>query len=70
MLTTEQDAAVTEAESRLPGAEDRELLRAALKQLLDEVIAAGFDSATDYNWPKAIKDARYALGEQRKESAA
>jgi hypothetical protein len=50
--------------------EETERLRAALKQLLAEVIAAGFESATDYNWPKAIKDARAALGEQRKESAA
>jgi hypothetical protein len=38
-------------------------LFAALSQLLHEVIEAGLDSATDYNWPKAIKDARDALSD-------
>ena len=38
-------------------------LETALQQLLDEVLAAGFESATDYNWPKAIADARHALSE-------
>jgi hypothetical protein len=37
-------------------------LRVALEQLLDEVVAAGFESATDRNWPKAIADAKAALG--------
>ena len=36
-------------------------LRVALRQLLQEVIAAGFETATDYNWPKAIADAKAAL---------
>ncbi len=36
-------------------------LRDALSQLLAEVLQAGFESATDYNWPTAIKDAREAL---------
>ncbi len=36
-------------------------LRDALSQLLAEVLLAGFDTATDYNWPKAIQDAREAL---------
>jgi hypothetical protein len=38
-----------------------ERLRAALRQLLEEVIAAGFESAEEYNWPTAIKDAQEAL---------
>ncbi len=37
--------------------------RLALRQLLAEVVAAGFESAIDYNWPKAIADAREALGD-------
>lgn len=40
-----------------------EKLRLALQQLLKEVIAAGFESADDYNWPKAIADAKLALRE-------
>jgi len=39
-----------------------EQLQAALQQLLNEVIAAGFETATDYNWAKAIADAKTALG--------
>jgi hypothetical protein len=42
--------------------EQAERLRAALKQLLHEVIAAGFETATDFNWPKSIADAKAALG--------
>ncbi len=38
-------------------------LEAALKQLLDEAVAAGFELATDYNWPKALADAKHALSE-------
>lgn len=33
----------------------------ALRQLLHEVVEAGFDTAKDYNWPKSIADARAAL---------
>jgi hypothetical protein len=44
----------------IPSTQDK--LFAALSQLLHEVIAAGFLTATDYNWPKAIKDAQDALG--------
>lgn len=33
----------------------------ALAQLRKEVSEAGFDDATDYNWPKAIADADAAL---------
>ena len=33
----------------------------ALTTLLHEVLAAGFDNATDYNWPNAILGARKAL---------
>lgn len=36
-------------------------LAVALKTLLHEVIEAGFDTAKDYNWPDAIRDARQAL---------
>jgi hypothetical protein len=39
----------------------QEQLFAALSQLLHEVIEAGFESAHDYNWPKAIADAQDAL---------
>jgi hypothetical protein len=33
----------------------------ALAQLLHEAVQAGFDNAQDYNWPRAIADARAAL---------
>jgi hypothetical protein len=36
-------------------------LYAALTQLLHECIQAGFETATDYNWPKSLADARAAL---------
>jgi hypothetical protein len=39
----------------------REQLYEALAQLLAEVEAAGFRTATDYNWPKAIADAQNAM---------
>jgi len=39
------------------------LLYDALKQLLHEVLEAGFETATDYNWPKAIADAQKALAQ-------
>ena len=38
-----------------------ERLRFALRQLLDQVIAGGFLTATHYNWPKAIAEAQQAL---------
>jgi hypothetical protein len=41
--------------------EQIEQLRSALRQLHDEVLAAGYATATDYNWPKAVDDARLAL---------
>ncbi len=37
------------------------LVHVALSQLLYEVTEAGFMTATDYNWPKAIADAKEAL---------
>jgi hypothetical protein len=36
-------------------------LRKALEQLLAEVLAAGFGEASDFGWPKAIRDAQDAL---------
>jgi len=36
-------------------------LRAALKQLYHEACEAGFLTARDYNWPRAMADAREAL---------
>jgi hypothetical protein len=39
----------------------REDLRAALAQLLHEVVEAGFETAHDYNWSKSIADAKAAL---------
>lgn len=39
---------------------EKELL-AALKQLLNEVEAAGFGGAQDFNWPKSVADARAAI---------
>ena len=47
-----------------------EQLRAALEQLLKECDLAGFDGARDYNWPKAIADARAALAAAPNEQAA
>ena len=44
--------------------EAAEKMREALRLLLDEVIAAGFESAKDYNWPQAIADAKAALGDK------
>jgi hypothetical protein len=44
-----------------PRDEEVKRLAHALKQLLLECLAAGFDDAHDYNWPKAIADARAAL---------
>ena len=43
--------------------EEIERLQKALAQLLHEVIAAGFETAEDYNWPKAIADAKLAISE-------
>jgi hypothetical protein len=33
----------------------------ALVQLLNETREAGFETATDYNWPKSITDAKAAI---------
>ncbi len=47
----------------------REDLRAALAQLLHEVLEAGFETARDYNWPKSIADARAALIRDARDAA-
>ena len=39
----------------------------ALTALLNEVIEAGFETATDYGWPNAISNARAALAKARGE---
>ena len=41
--------------------EGRQEILPALRQLYHEVIEAGFEHARDYNWPKAIADAKVIL---------
>jgi hypothetical protein len=41
--------------------EIKDELRLALKDLLDEVVAAGFLSNDNYGWPRVIEQARNAL---------
>lgn len=55
-MLTENEATTAAQEERLI------LLEKALAQLLHEVLEAGFATAKDYNWPKAIAAAKAALG--------
>jgi predicted nuclease with TOPRIM domain len=43
-----------------------EALRAALQLLFTEAELAGFSTANDYGWPKAMTTARAALGQEVK----